>query len=122
MMVGAFRLRDAILGMIEASTTRRPSMPWTRHSPSTTGGGLAVRAQPRLALTAASPRPTAQGPHRLTICLSTPTPLPAISKQTNPRPGRAVPKATPPDLRICRVCSDRFVLGLLELLALGLRL
>ena len=30
MMVGAFRLPLTTFGMIEASTTRRPSMPWTR--------------------------------------------------------------------------------------------
>jgi choline dehydrogenase len=37
-IVGALRLPVTISGMIEASTTRRPSRPWTRPSPSTIRG------------------------------------------------------------------------------------
>src|SRR3546814_1173835 len=36
MIVGAFRFPETIVGMIEESTIRRPSTPWTRASPSTT--------------------------------------------------------------------------------------
>ena len=36
MIVGAFVLPRVIVGITDASTTRRPSTPWTRSSGSTT--------------------------------------------------------------------------------------
>ena len=42
---GAFVLAEVIVGMIEASAMRRPSMPWTRSQASTTASGPEPIAQ-----------------------------------------------------------------------------
>ena len=44
MIVGAFVLPETSVGMIDASTTRRPSMPRTRRRASTTASGVAPHA------------------------------------------------------------------------------
>ena len=44
MIVGAFVLPDTSVGMMEASTTRKPSMPRTRRRASTTASGVAAHA------------------------------------------------------------------------------
>ena len=46
-IVGALRFPLTIDGMMELSTTRRPSIPWTRHCGSTTDIGSPIRQVPQ---------------------------------------------------------------------------